>query len=104
MHKKKGTTTMIPKNARRIPLRPLALGEKTLHHHSLYAEAGICLEEAAEMYEVQDESGIKTYLRITSDGVSLQHQEHKTQYLPPGEYEVTIQQEVTDWGRAAVVD
>src|SRR5580658_6868476 len=95
---------LIPAGAKKIPLRPLALGEKTGHHHSLYAEPGVVLEEAAEMFEVTTEDGVKHYLRITADGVSLQHQEHKTHAIPPGEYEVTIQTEVTDWGRAAVQD
>lgn len=96
--------TMIPADAKKIPLRPLALGEKTGHHHSLYAEGGVVLEEVAEMFEVTTEGGVKHYLRVTADGVSLQHQEHKTHAVPPGEYEVTIQTEVTDWGRAAVQD
>jgi hypothetical protein len=96
--------TAIPQDAKKIPLCPLALGEKTGHHHSLYAEPGVALEEAAEMFEVQTEDGIKHYLRITADGVSLQHQEHKTHSVPPGEYEVTIQTEVTDWGRSKVQD
>ena len=56
------------------------------------------------MFEVQTEDGVKHYLRISADGVSLQHQEHKTHAVPPGEYEIVIQTEVTDWGRAAVID
>ena len=96
---------MIPKKAKKIALRPLALGEKTGHHHSLYIEpGGVALEEAAEMFEVQTEDGVKHYLRISADGVSWQHQEHKTHAVPPGEYEIVIQTEVTDWGRAAVID
>jgi hypothetical protein len=96
---------MIPKNAKKIALRPLALGEKTGHHHSLYIEAGgVALEDAAEMFEVETEGGVKHYLRITAEGVSLQHQEHKTHAVPPGEYEIVIQTEVTDWGRAKVID
>lgn len=94
----------IPESAKRIPLRPLALGEKTGHHHSLYAEPGVELEEAAEMFEAETPDGKKYFLRITSEGVSLQHQEHKTHAVPPGEYEVTIQTEVTDWGRVQVID
>lgn len=96
---------MIPKNAKRIPLRPLAFGEKTGHHHSLMANPGVCLEEAAEMFEVQTEDGVKHYLRITGDGVSLVHQEHKAHPgIVPGSYEVVIQQENTDWGSRAVLD
>ena len=98
--------SMIPKNAKKIELRPLALGEKTGHHHSLYMEPGssVSLEEAAEMYEVEVETGKQVFLRVNAAGVSLQHQEHKAHAIPPGEYEVTIQTEVTDWGRAEVLD
>lgn len=95
--------SMIPQNAKQIPLRPLALGEKTGHHHSLVMESGT-LEDAAQMFEVTDGAGTKAYLRVTAEGVSLQHQEHKTQPIAPGEYEIAIQQEVTDWGRAPVQD
>lgn len=96
--------TAIPETAKKIRLQPLALGEKTGHHHSLYSEPGVVLEDAVEMFEVEVENSKKYYLRVTSEGVSLQHQEHKTHAVPPGEYEVTIQTEVTDWGRAAVID
>jgi hypothetical protein len=34
----------------------------------------------------------------------LTHQEHKTQPISPGEYEVIIQQENSDWGVRRVVD
>lgn len=96
---------MIPSNAKRIPLRPLAFGEKTGHHHSLMANPGVCLEEAAEMFEVKTEDGVKHFLRITGDGVSLVHQEHKAHpSIAPGSYEVVIQQENSDWGSRAVLD
>lgn len=98
------TKTMIPKEARRIELKPLALGENTGHHHSLYRDGGFAVEEAAEMYEMETPDGKRHFLRITEEGVSLQHQEHKTHAVPPGEYEVVIQTEVTDWGRTAVID
>ena len=51
----------IPKNAKRIPLRPLALGEKTGHHHSLCTLDETPVEVVCEMYEVETESGVKTY-------------------------------------------
>lgn len=91
---------MIPENAVRIPLRPIALGEVTDHHHSLMADPGVALEDAVEMYEHEG----RTYVRITAEGVSLVHQEHKAHVIPPGEYVVTIQQENTDWGSAPVRD
>lgn len=95
---------MIPENAKRIPLRPLALGEKTGHHHSLYSSTSTAIEDLAEMYEVESAEGKTHYLRVTGEGVSLQHQEHKTQSVAPGDYKVTIQQEETDWGSRAVLD
>jgi len=96
---------MIPSHAKRIPLRPLAFGEKTGHHHSLMANPGVCLEEAAEMFEVKTDDGVKHFLRITGEGVSLVHQEHKAHpSIVPGSYEVVIQQENTDWGSRAVLD
>jgi hypothetical protein len=52
------------------------------------------------MYELDG----KTYVRVTAKGVVLTHQEHKSQAVPTGEYEITIQQEQTDWGTQKVVD
>ena len=96
--------TMIPKGAKRIQLRPLALGEKTGHHHSLCTLDEMPVEDKCEMYEVESETGVKTYLRVTAEGVALTHQEHKTQPVAPGEYEITIQQENSDWGAQPVQD
>lgn len=93
--------TIIPADAVRIPIRPLALGEKTGHHHSLMADPGVALEDAVEMYEKDGE----VYVRILAEGVSLVHQEHKAHpSIAPGDYKVTIQQENTDWGSRAVLD
>ena len=99
-------TSLIPKDAKRIPLRPLALGEIHGHSHKLVMdpESSVALEEAAEMYELTDEKGVQTFLRVTAEGVSLQHEEHRTHLLPPGDYAVTSQQEATDWGSARVAD
>jgi hypothetical protein len=96
--------TKIPKNAKRIPLRPLALGEATGHHHSLCTIDETPVEDVCEMYEFETENGVKTYLRVTAEGVALTHQEHKTQPIAPGEYEITIQQENSDWGVRPVQD
>ena len=96
---------MIPANAKKIPLRPLAFGEKTGHHHSLMADPGVCLEDVAQMFEVTDDDGVKHFLRISGEGVSLVHQEHKAHpAIVPGDYQVVIQQENTDWGSRAVLD
>ena len=90
----------IPQEAKRVKIRPLALGEKTGHHHSLCTIDETPVEDVCEMYELGD----KTYVRVTAAGVLLTHQEHKSQSVPVGEYEVTIQQEETDWGTARVID
>lgn len=95
---------MIPATAKKVPLRPIALGEATGHHHSLMADPGVALEDVAEMYEVEAGEGAGTYLRINGEGVSLVHQEHKAHAIAPGEYQVVIQQENTDWGAQPVRD
>ena len=95
--------TKIPDEAVKVPLRPLALGEKTGHHHSL-AGSVLELEEAAELFELQNHAGTTTYLKVSADGVSIQHQEHKSHGVEPGEYRVVIQRENTDWGAVPVKD
>jgi hypothetical protein len=94
---------MIPDNAKRIPLRPVALGEVTGHHHSFMSNTGEDVADLVEMYEGEDG---QTYVRVLGDpgSVSLVHQEHKAHVVPPGEYKVTIQQENTDWGARPVLD
>lgn len=88
--------TRIPKNAKRIPTRPLALGEVTGHHHSLVTDEA----DAVEMYEKDGE----IYVRVKSD-VPEQHQEHKPHLVPSGcEASIRIATEVNDWGRAPVRD
>lgn len=93
---------VIPTDAKRIPIRPLALGEKTGHHHSMVMDQPeIAIEDAVEMYEKDGE----TYVRIKEEGVSLVHQEHKAHpSIAPGDYRVVIQQEETDWGSRQVAD
>lgn len=100
----------VPKNAKRIAIRPIALGERTGHHHSFTAAPGVCLEEAVEMFEVQDENGVKTHVRITAEGISLDHQQHKahvqtSEVLPVGgEFVYRPQVENSDWGTRQVID
>jgi hypothetical protein len=94
----------VPANAKRIPLRPIALGERTGHHHSLVADPGVALDDIAEMFEVETEAGMKTYVRITAEGVSLVHQQHKPHRLTPGEFEYIPQVENSDWGTRQVAD
>lgn len=87
----------IPKNAKRIPTRPLALGEATGHHHSLVADQA----ENVEMYERNGE----IFVRLTGDDSAVQHQEHKPHAVPAeSEWGIRIAEEVTDWGRQPVRD
>lgn len=91
----------IPTNAKKITLRPLALGEKTGHHHSLLEDPGVTMADQVQMYEKDGE----VYVSVKGDGVSLVHQEHKAHpHIVPGDYKVVIQQENTDWGSRAVLD
>ena len=88
--------SIIPKEAKRIKNRPLALGEVTGHHHSVIAEN----EADVEMYELNGE----IYVRVLSDA-KLVHQEHKAHVIPAGsEFCVRIAEEVNDWGTAPVRD
>ena len=91
---------VIPEDATKIALRPLALGENTGHHHSLCVEEPAKLEDQVSMYEKNGQ----TYVSVTGEGVRLAHQEHKTHEVPAGDYVVTIQQENTDWGPKPVTD
>jgi hypothetical protein len=95
--------TTIPESAKRIALRPVALGEVTGHHHSFMSNVAEDVDNLVEMYEGEDG---KTYVRVLGDpgDVSLVHQEHKAHNVAPGEYVVTIQQEETDWGAQKVAD
>jgi hypothetical protein len=94
----------IPANAKRIALRPVALGEATGHHHSFMSNVEDCaLADLVEMYEGEDG---QTYVRVLGEPgeVSLVHQEHKAHTVAPGEYSVVIQRENTDWGARPVAD
>jgi hypothetical protein len=96
--------TTIPETAKRVPLRPVALGEVTGHHHSFMSNvAEVDVADLVEMYEGEDG---KIYVRVLGEegNVSLVHQEHKAHMVTPGDYSVTIQQENTDWGSRPVAD
>jgi hypothetical protein len=96
--------TKIPKQAKRIALRPVALGEVTGHHHSFMSNVDeVDVADLVEMYE--GENG-EVFVRVLGEpgSVSLVHQEHKAHDVAPGEYSVVIQQENTDWGARSVAD
>jgi hypothetical protein len=93
----------IPSGAKRIPVRPIALGEKTGHHHSLMTNVETPVEDLVEMYEGADG---KTYVRVLGHpgDVSLVHQQHKAQPVEPTEYVYVPQVENSDWGTRQVAD
>jgi len=93
----------IPKNCKKIALRPVALGEVTGHHHSFMSNVETPIENLVDMYEGPDG---KTYVHINGEPgeVSLVHQEHKASHIVPGDYEVRIQVEDTEWGSQRVLD
>lgn len=91
----------LPSTAKKVTLRPLALGEKTGHHHSLMTADEVILDDIAEMYEDGDGN---VFVRILDEGALLGHQEHKTHAINPGSYQVVIQRENTDFGDRAVLD
>lgn len=93
----------IPKQAKRVPMRPFALGEVTGHSHRV-VEADL---EKCEMYEMEG----RTFLKVSAEGgVSIQHEDHdptaEISKLPAGwAGEVIIAQEYNEeegWRR--VVD
>jgi len=81
----------IPRDAHKISVRPLALGEVTGHKHQVAVED----LDSVEMYEQEGH----TYLRVTGDGdISIVHEEHDpigtTSVLPSGwEGEIVIARE-----------
>lgn len=93
----------IPADAKRITLRPLALGERTGHQHSLTTCTETPLEQLLEMYEGNDG---KTYVRLLGEpeSVRLVHQQHKPHPLTEREYVYIPQVENSDWGTQQVVD
>lgn len=97
--------TNIPKTAKRIPIRPLALGEATGHHHSLTSH-GTLVTESSEVVEMYEDTDGTVYVKIKDEQAvaALQHQEHYGHALPAIEYERRQQVEVTDWGQAPVRD
>jgi hypothetical protein len=65
------------------------------------------VEEAdVEMFEVDAENGVRTFLRVTANGgVSIVHEEHGPVTLPKGwEGEVVIAREYDEEGDFKVLD
>lgn len=82
----------IPKEAKPLPLSPgnkiiLALGEQTGHHHRI-----LVIDREAELLALPNVED--RFLRImNASGVELQHEEHASIVLPPGDYRIRIQRE-----------
>ncbi len=92
----------IPADAKRIKLRPIALGERTGHHHSLMTCVEAPIEDLIEMYEKDGQ----TFVRVLGNAgdVSLVHQQHKAHIVEPAEYVYVPQVENSDWGTRQVTD
>ena len=92
----------IPTDAKRVKLRPIALGERTGHHHSLMSNVETPVEDLVEMYEKDGQ----TFVRILGEpeSVSLVHQQHKAHTIAPAEYVYVPQVENSDWGTRQVAD
>jgi hypothetical protein len=92
----------VPVDATKIKLRPIALGERTGHHHSLMTCTETPVEELVEMYEKDG----NTYIRAIGEpsDVALVHQQHKAARLNEMEYVYVPQVENSDWGKQRVVD
>lgn len=71
----------------------LAWGEVTGHSHAIRNRATVDLIEW----------GVRRFLRVHETSL-LEHEEHATVPIPPGEYEVIIQQEYTPKGLRNVAD
>jgi hypothetical protein len=92
----------IPTDAKKIALRPIALGERTGHHHSLMSNVETPIEDLVEMYEKDGQ----TFVRVLGEpeSVSLVHQQHKAHTVAPAEYVYVPQVENSDWGTHKVID
>ncbi len=92
----------IPADAKRVKLRPIALGERTGHHHSLMSNVEAPIEDLVEMYEKDGQ----TFVRVLGEpeSVSLVHQQHKAHSMPTGDFVYVPQVENSDWGTRQVID
>lgn len=96
--------TDIPKGAKRIPVRPFALGEVTGHSHRVAVED----EPFVEMYEKDGEIYVRA-LQEAPRAVRVLHEDHdpigKTSLLPPGwEGQVVVAKEYDEEADFRVLD
>lgn len=85
----------IPAAAKKLNRAELAYGEVTGHSHRI--------EDLTTAELLED--GDKLYMTVSADGgVTIRHEEHAAQVIPPGYYEIVQQVEDTEWGEQAVAD
>ena len=81
----------IPKGAKKVKSRILALGEATGHHH--------VLTEECQAYELAEQLFFKAGV-----GAKLMHQEHDVEIIAPGTYRVIRQVEYDGEEERRVMD
>jgi hypothetical protein len=74
-----------PENDTRHEQLTVALGEATGHHHTLYG-----IHPGATIHEWNKDS--KRFIKLDKE-FSLKHQEHHEIIVPPGTYEIGMEQE-----------
>jgi hypothetical protein len=85
----------VPATATKLNRAELAYGEVTGHSHRIEDLT------AAELLA----DGDSLYMTVSAEGgVTIRHEEHAAQVIPPGNYEIVGQVEDTEWGERAVVD
>ncbi len=85
----------IPCTAHALTRAELAYGEVTGHSHRI--------EDLTAAQLLAD--GDQLYMTVSADGgVTIRHEEHAAQVIPPGNYEIVKQVEDTEWGKQAVID
>lgn len=103
----------IPKTAKSVKpvngLFTVALGEATLHHHSIpVLDRPGAAPRDIEAFTAQDgvdiANAMDVWLRVGSEGATITHQEHTALEIPAGFYRVCRPQEYTAQGLQRVAD
>lgn len=85
----------VPAGAKKLNRPELAYGEVTGHSHRIEDMT------AAELLE----DGDRLFMTVSAaGGVTIRHEEHAAQVIPPGSYEIVQQVEDTEWGEQSVMD
>lgn len=87
-----GKLTEVPRSGNRVVL---ALGEATGHAHAIADREATLLTDAENI----------RFLRIVGSGARVEHEEHASIFIPPGDYRVVLGREWSDeLGARQVVD